>query len=412
MTADIALEPRGGAAVRQDPEELRAAAELDVRAAAGRVRLAWRQMPVLAGLRRQVRADRPLLGVSVAAALHVSAESAHLVVTLREAGAKVLLFASNPDTVSGAAFAELRRRSIKVWPGESGPEETAARLSEFGPQLLLDNAMLLAACAPVEALSAGLVGATVHSTNAERAVRALLGTGSHQGLPVVSIAGSALKRTIETPAGTGQSTVHALVRATGLQLSGKRAVVVGYGTAGGGIARYLSSMRARVTVVDTSAVACLRALNDGHDVEALDNALGGADVVIVATGTRAVLTDRHFDLLRDGVVLGNIGHHSDAINVRALRDGADKRTDLGGGVEELVSGGRSVVLLGRGSQLNHVCGDGNASEVMDLTLSLHLMCLLRLAEAGQTFGPGLSSVPDSLVEAVARAKLRQLGHVV
>lgn len=410
MTSAAQQEPSAAAGPDQG-EELRAAAEKAERAAGGRVRLAWRQMPVLVGLRRQMRADRPLRGFNVAAALHVSAQSAQLVVALREAGARVLLFASNPETVSREAAAELDRRAIAVRTRHAGPEDVAELLAEFKPRLLLDNAMLLTACAR-GGLITGLAGATVHSASAERAARALAAAGDCADLPIVSVADSPLKRAIETPAGTGQSTVHALVRATGLQLSGKRVLVVGYGTAGTGIARYLRGMRARVTVVDISAIACLRALTDGHDVNVLDNALGYADVVIVATGTRDVLTGRHFDLLRDGVVLGNIGHYPDAIDGAALSAAADKQTDLGGGVVEYVVAGRSVLLLGSGSQLNHVCADGNSSEVMDLTMSLHLMCLLWLAEAGPEVRAGLSGVPDSLVEAVARAKLRLLGYVV
>lgn len=377
---------------------------------AGRVRLAWRQMPVLAGLRRQVRADRPLLGWTVAVAMHVSVETAHLMVTLKDAGARLLLHPSNPETLDPAAMAELRRRAIRVNAVTDTPAPSlVALLTEFRPRLLLDNASLLTACAAVPELAAGLVGATVHSRNAERATQRLLAGGAPLRIPIIPVADSVLKSAIETPAGTGQSTVHALVRATGVQLGGKRAVVVGYGTAGTGIARYLRAMNCRVTVVDTSAVACLRALADGHDVAVLDNALAHAEIAIVATGTTGVVTARQIDLLPDGVLLGNIGHHADAIDVSALATSAERVTDLGHGVAEYQVAGRSIFLLGGGNQLNHVCAAGNSSETMDLTLSLHVLGLLRLAGAPDGLAPGLNPLPDSFSETVARAKLRALG---
>jgi adenosylhomocysteinase len=377
-----------------------------------RLRLAWRQMPLLSSLRRQVHADRPLRGWRLAAAMHISAETVHLVVTLRDAGAQVLLVPSSSDTISATAMDELRRRAIPVQFLNEDGVSRVDRLAAFGPQLLIDNSALLTATAGNPELAGNLVGATVHSSNGERVVRSLLAKGAHPRLPVVAIADSALKRAIETPAGTGQSTVLALVRATGIQLSGKQAVVVGYGSAGSGIARYLDGMRARVTVVDTSPVACLRALSDGHDVDVLGNALSGASVVIVATGTRNVITGPQFDLLGDGVILGNIGHYPDAVDVTGLRAVADSAAYLGDGVEEFRLGSRTVLLLGHGAQLNHVCGGGNSSETMDLTLSLHVMCLLRLARSPSTFPPGVNPVPDSISEDVARAKLRILGHVI
>ncbi|KXK61303.1 hypothetical protein AWW66_14270 [Micromonospora rosaria] len=378
--------------------------------ATARLRLAWRQMPVLAALRRQVRADRPLLGVPVAAAMHVSTETAHLMVTLKDAGARLLLHPSNLGTLDPAAVAELRRRAIRVNLPDTGSAPLTEQLAAFRPRLLTDNGTLLTACADVPELAGDLLGATVHSRNAERTARALAAAG-RLPVPVIPVADSVLKSAVETPAGTGQSTVHALVRATGVQLGGKRAVVVGYGTAGTGIARYLQAMRCRVTVVDTSAVACLRALADGHAVGALDTVLAEADIVVVATGTRQVVTDRHLDLLPDGVLLGNIGHYPDAIDVPALTRAADRVTALGGGVHEYLLAGRSVFLLGEGSQLNHVCAGGNSSETMDLTLSLHVLCLLHLVRRPDDLVPGLNPLPDSFSETVARAKLRALGHV-
>jgi adenosylhomocysteinase len=398
----------GGARAEDAPVETDPSARPDDRPRAARVRLAWRQMPILAGLRRQVRSDRPLRGWPVAVAMHVSVETAHLVVTLKDAGARLQLYPSNPDTLDPAAVEELRRRAIRVAPATDA-SSAAARLAEFRPRLLVDNASLLTACAGDPALAAGLVGATIHSRNAERTTRALLAGGAALAVPIIPVADSVLKSAIETPAGTGQSTVHALVRATGVQLSGKRAVVIGYGTAGTGIARYLRGMRCRVTVVDTSAVACLRALADGHDVGVLDNALADADLAIAATGTRGVVTARQVDLLPDGILLGNIGHHPDAVDVPGLAAAADRVTDLGDGVAEYRVNGRSIFLLGGGSQLNHVCAGGNSSETMDLTLSLHVLCLLRLAGQPESFAPGLNSLPESFSETVARAKLRALG---
>ncbi|WP_157868620.1 adenosylhomocysteinase [Streptomyces caatingaensis] len=376
-----------------------------------RVKLAWRQMPVLTALRRRFRPEKPLRDVRIAAALHISAESAHLLVSLKDAGAQLLLFPSDPRTVDPGAVAELERlRAVRVLPGEPGalPEE----LDRFRPQLLIDNSTLLGVCRRSPRAAGELAGATVHSRSGLRTVRELLAEEPDRPpVPVIAMADNPLKSAIETPMGTGQSTAAALIRATGMQLGGKRVVVIGYGTAGAGIAAYLSALRARVTVVDVSAVACLRAVAAGYGIDSLTGALSYADAVIVASGTHDVITGPDLDLLQDGAVLGNIGHYPDAIDVPALRAAAKKVLPVAPGLEEYQLPGKSLYLLGGGAQFNHVCGDGNAGEMMDLSLSLHALCTVRLWERRGQLPPGLGEMPGELTDAVARAKLRSLGYV-
>ncbi|MEV0263649.1 adenosylhomocysteinase [Streptomyces sp. NPDC050617] len=379
-----------------------------------RIKLAWRQMPVLAGLRRRFRPEKPLRDVRIAAALHISPESAHLLVALKDAGAHILLHPSNPRTVDAGAVTELERhRTIRVLTPSPGadPGHLPAQLDDFRPQLLIDNSSLLVACAEHPQAAWELAGATVHSRSGTQTVQALAAAGSPLTVPVLSLVDNPLKNAIETPMGTGQSTAAAVIGATGMQLSGKHVAVIGYGTAGRGIASYVSALRARVTVVDVSAVACLRAAAAGHGIDSLTNALSNADVVIVATGTHGVIGGHDLDLLRDGVVLGNIGHYPDAIDVPALAAASKKVLSVSTGLDEYQLPDKSVYLLGGGVQFNHVCGGGNSSEMMDLSLSLHALCAVRLWERRGSLPPGLSTAPEELTEDVARAKLRALGHV-
>jgi adenosylhomocysteinase len=369
--------------------------------------LAWRQMPVLAALRRRLRAGDEVRGRRIAIAMHLSKETAYLARTLRDGGADVVVHPSSPATIDERAAAYLTGRRVKVTGGgEVIPDDVRA----WEPELLIDNGVFTVAALDQPAWAKQVLGATLHSSNAIATVREAAADRPIE-FPAVSVAETPLKSLLETPFGAGQSAVVAIVRATGVQLSGKVVAVVGFGAVGTGVAEYLRGMRARVVVVERSPLTALRAHVNGYQVDSLANALSAADVVITCTGGRAIVGPQHFGLMRDGVILANVGHHPE-IDVDGLAAMADARAEAAEHVEEFRIGTRSLFLLGGGRQVNHVCGEGNSSELMDLSLAVHVHCLLAFTNPGSLLPCGLQPIDDAVLQAVAAEKLRTLGHVL
>jgi len=240
-------------------------------------------------------------------------------------------------------------------------------------------------------------------------VRRASADGPAPRFPLVGLASCPLKEQVETAHGTGQSTVAALVTATRRQLAGAVAVVVGYGANGRGIAAYLRAAHARTIVVERSAAAGLIAVYDGMQLAQLETVLPVADFVVTATGEGDAIRARHLDLLKDGCVLANAGRRDGEICVGELKARAGERHDLGGGAVEYALGSRRIVLLADGEQVNHRCGEGNASDVMDISLALHVACMQTLWQRPGAYGAGVVAVAPADAERVAQLKLHALG---
>lgn len=363
-------------------------------------------MPVLSALERQLQGTRPFDGARIAAAGRVTKERAHLLHVLKRAGARVLA-ADDPEPAHERAGIRRALGAVDWYDADAPPAEL---LDAFRPQLLLDNGSLAcAALADPEHTAATILGGTLHSRNAETLVRDALGDDGRLAFPLVGLASSPLKQQIETAHGTGQSTVAALTTVTRRQLAGAVAVVVGYGANGRGIASYLRAAHARVIVVERSATAGLLAIYDGMQLGQLETVLPLADFVLTATGTADAIRPPHLDLLKDGCVLGNAGRRAGEICVEELAARASGVHDFGDGVVEYALGSRRVLLLAGGRQVNHHCGEGNASDVMDLSLALHVLCLLTLWQRPGHHRAGIVAVDPADAERVAQLKLHALG---
>ena len=371
-----------------------------------RIRASWRHMPVLTALERQLQGTRRLDGARIATSGRLTKERAHLLHVLKRGGAR-LLIADDPEPEHERHGLRRTLGAVDYYEPDQAPLDL---LVAFQPHLLLDNGRLSTAAILHQGQLPHLRGATLHSRNAERAVRrTIAAAGAMPAFPLVGLAASLLKERIETHHGTGQSSVAAIVAATRRQLAGAVAVVIGYGTDGRGIASYLRAAHARVVVVERYATAGLLAIYDGMQLAQLEIALPLADFVVTATGEPDVICDGHLDLLKDGCVLANAGRREGEIRVGDLETRARAARDHGDGVVEYALGTRRIVLLAGGRQVNHYYGEGNASDVMDLSLALHVLCLLTLWEEPGRYGAGVVATDPDDAEQIARIKLQTLG---
>lgn len=386
-------------------------------AGAGRRRVAFaeRAMPVLGELTARFGASRPLEGLRVAACMHVTPETAVLVGTLRAGGASVALAASNPLATQDDVAAALAAQDDVLVQARHGvdPAGYARHLDAVlatRPHLVLDDGCDLLDLLHTRRadLLDGVRGAGEETTTGVLRLRQMAAAGVLR-VPVVAVNDTPVQRLVANRHGTGQSTVDALMRATGTLLAGSTVVVAGYGWCGAGIAARCRGLGARVVVTEVDPVRGLAAALEGHLVLPMAQALPGADVVVTATGSRDVLTAEHLPLLRDGAVLANAGHFDVEIDVPALEEAA---VLVQRQVRPLVDayelpGRRQVLLLAQGRLVNLAAGEGHPAAVMDVSFGLQALVLEHLATADLPVG--VHEVPAELDAQVARAALTGVG---
>jgi adenosylhomocysteinase len=354
-------------------------------------------MPVLRSIRARFGADRPLDGVRVGACLHVTAETANLVLALREGGAQVDLCAANPF-VTQHDVAEALGAGVHLGDYRQGLEAVAAA----EPDLVLDDGAELIAL-----VHEGLRGATEETRSGLVHLRSL-----DLGCPVLAVNEAAAERALNDRFGTGQSALDGILRATRLLLAGQTIVVLGYGWTGRGVALRARGAGASVVVCEVDALRALEARMEGFDVlPALDAAERG-DAFITVTGSRDVLRREHFLRMHDGAVLANAGHFDVEIALADLRALAgDRIHQVLPLVEQYeVEDGRRLNLLARGQVINLAAAQGHPAAVMDVSFAIQALGAAYLVSA--ELPPGVRPVPTEIDDEVARLKLESLGVAI
>lgn len=385
----------------------------------GRVRVDWaeRAMPALRQVRRRFADEQPLAGVTVGACLHVTVETAVLVRTLRDGGARVALCASNPlstrDDVA-AALADEVRVEVHARQGvdRDGYYAHIDAVLDRRPQLVLDDGCDLVGRAHTDrtdVLDALVAGCEQTASGVVRLHQ--MAQAGALGLPMLAYDDSPTKRLLDNRFGTGQSTVDAIVRSTNMLLAGRTVVVAGYGPVGRGVAERARGMGATVVVTEVDPIRALEATLQGHRVLPMTEAAALADVLVTVTGNRDVLRAEHLDLLRDGAVLANSGHFDVEIDVRALAAAA---VQVHRGVrphadEYTLADGRRVLLLARGRVVNLGAAEGNPSSVMDVSFAGEALALAWLREHAGGLPAGVHAPPPQIDRTVAALELTAFG---
>ena len=384
-------------------------------AAEGEWRVAWARshMPVLGRLRTEMERDRPLVGHRIGMCLHVEAKTAVLVETLLAGGAEIVWTGSPSTTDDGVAAAMTARPNLRIYASKA--DDTAdhhghiARVLASDPDMLLDNGADLIA-GTVEAGGSRVFAATEETTSGRLRL-----TGELAGrvpYPVIVINDSPIKLSFESERGIGPATVDGFFRATNTFVAGKTFAVVGFGWCGRSLARTLRALGAVVLVVEIDPVRALEAAYEGMLVTTIEKAAARADTIITVTGRPGVVRREHLGLLKDGAMLGNMGHFSTEIDTAALREIAVRHEQVNTHVEAFdLPNGNRVNLLARGEMLNLSAATGHQIEVMDLGFALqaHSMRILAVDAAG--FAPGYQPVPDHVNRAIAEHGLRTMSTV-
>jgi adenosylhomocysteinase len=383
-----------------------------------RIRYSERSMPLLRALTHRFRADRPFDGMTVAACLHVTAETAVLARLLLAGGARVRLAASNPlSTQDDIAAALAATEGIAVFARAGVDRRTyyehiALALGTDGPDLVIDdggdlvNTLHTDRADVLPRVRAGCEGTTTGVLRLRR-----MAAEGALAFPVIAASDTPVKRLMDNTHGTGQSVIDGLLRSSGMLLAGKTVVVAGFGSCGIGIAECARSLGARVVITEVDPVRALDAVLRGFRVLTLADAAPLGEVFITATGTAEVITAEHMAVMRDGAVLANAGHFDVEIDIRALKTLAvavqsEVRPHMD--AYELTDG-RRLLLLAEGRVVNLVAADGHPPEVMDLAFGIEALVLAWLAGNAGKLSPDVHPVPPDIDAEAARLVLGALG---
>jgi adenosylhomocysteinase len=381
-----------------------------------RVRWADGQMPVLRSIRERFNRDRPLAGLRIGACLHVTTETANLMIALKAAGASITLCASNPlstqDDVAAVLAGEF---GIPTFAIKGEDEATYYRHIEAvlasRPNITMDDG-----CDLVNVLHtrhadhlADVHGGTEETTTGVIRLRAMARDGQLR-FPVVAVNEALTKHMFDNRYGTGQSTLDGLIRATNVLLAGRTFVVCGYGWCGRGLASRAHGMGAHVIVTEVDPTRALEALMDGYRVMPLAKAVAEADIIITLTGDVNVVDAQHFQAMKDGCIVANSGHFNDEINIPALDQQARAHRPVRPFVEEYeLLDGRRIYLLADGRLLNLAAAEGHPAAVMDMSFANQALSAVYIAQNHSQLAPGVYDVPQDIDREIARLKLESLG---
>jgi adenosylhomocysteinase len=385
-------------------------------AADGQKRIEWaeRDMPVLRQIRERLAKEKPLAGVRMSACLHVTTETANLMLTLRDGGADVLLCASNPLSTQDDVAAALVNQGIPVHAvkGEDNHRyyQHIIAAIEHRPEVTMDDGADVVSTLHKEYPQrlSSIKGGTEETTTGVIRLRNMARLGK-LGYPVIAVNDAKTKHFFDNRYGTGQSTLDGITRATNLLWAGSKVVVCGYGWCGRGIAMRARGMGGRVIVTEVDPIAALEAVMDGFDVMPLERACPMGDVFITVTGDCNVIDRQHFAAMKDGAIMANSGHFDVEINVAVLKEVAKSVSTVRPYVERFVMpDGRKLHLLAEGRLVNLAAAEGHPASVMDMSFANQALSAEYIVKNPGALDRDVYTVPAAIDNEVGRLKLQAM----
>jgi adenosylhomocysteinase len=386
-------------------------------AEAGRSRIAWASgfMPVLAQIRRQFESERPLEGVRIGACLHVTTETANLMLTLQAGGASTALCASNPLSTQDDVAAALCDAGIPTFAIKGEDHDTYYRHIESviatRPHMSMDDGcdLVTRIFGHHKPLLEEMIGGCEETTTGVIRLRAM----QQDGLlpyPVIAVNNALTKHMFDNRYGTGQSTLDGIVRATNLLLAGRTIVVAGYGWCGRGIASRADGMGAHVVVTEIDPRKAIEAQMDGYRVMPMHQAATIGDLFITVTGNYHVIREEHFRLMKDGAIVCNSGHFNDELDLEGIARLSTGKSSPRPFVERYErADGTAICILADGRLVNLAAGEGHPPSVMDMSFANQALSAAYLAKQHTSLQKAVYDVPLEIDERVATLKLASMG---
>ena len=373
-------------------------------------------MPVLRQVRERFAKERPLEGVRISCCLHVTTETANLMRTLAAGGADVVLTASNPlSTQDDVAASLVSHDEIPVYAIKGEDNDVYYKnlnlALDHKPMITMDDGADLVSTMHRSRrdLIPGMIGSMEETTTGVIRMKAMAADGALE-FPVVAVNDAMTKHLFDNRYGTGQSTIDGIIRATNILLAGKNFVVAGYGWCGRGLAMRARGMGSNVIVTEIDPLKALEAVMDGFRVMPMIEAAKIGDFFITLTGDKDVIDKHHFEVMKDGALVGNSGHFNVEINIPALEEMSVAKRRVRPFVEQYdMPDGRQIHILGEGRLLNLAAAEGHPASVMDMSFANQALVAEYLWKEGKNLDSNVHSVPDDIDLTIADLKLKAMG---
>ncbi len=384
----------------------------------GKDRIEWaeRNMPVLRLIKQRFLKEKPLKGIRMAACLHVTTETANLLITLKAGGADVYTCASNPlSTQDDVAAALVKVYGIPTFSIKGEDRKTYYKhlysALDAHPNITMDDgADLVSELHSARAAQASeIIGSTEETTTGVIRLRAMEKDGVLK-FPVVAVNDAKTKHFFDNRYGTGQSTMDGIIRATNLLIAGAVVVVPGYGWCGRGVASRARGLGARVIVTEIDPMKALEAVMDGYEVMPIAKAAPIGDIFVTLTGDIHVIRKEHFAKMKDGAVVANSGHFNVELDLDGLKKLSKKVRNIRDFVQEYtLRTGRKVFVLGEGRLINLAAAEGHPASVMDMSFANQALAAEYVTKNHKSLRKKVYSVPEDIDNEIARLKLKAIG---
>jgi adenosylhomocysteinase len=384
----------------------------------GKKRILWagRSMPVLEQIRKRFLQEKPLQNLRISACLHVTTETANLMIAMRDGGANIILCASNPlSTQDDVAASLVKDYGIAVYAIKGEDNSTyyshITSALDHKPQISMDDGADLVSTIHSKRteLLSEIIGGTEETTTGVIRLRSMAKEGVLR-FPIISVNDADTKHLFDNRYGTGQSTLDGIIRATNLLLAGLNVVVIGYGWCGRGVANRARGLGAKVIVTEVDPTRAIEAVMDGFQVMPMSEAAKIGDIFITVTGNKGVLRSEHFSEMKDGAVICNSGHFNVEIDIPALEELSETHEPAREYVEQYsLKNGRKVFLLGEGRLINLSSAEGHPASVMDMSFANQALSAEYLTSNHAKLSSKVIPVPFEIDKEIARLKLFSMG---
>lgn len=384
----------------------------------GKLKIEWagQQMPVLNIIKTRFAKEKPLKGLTLAACLHITSETANLLLALKAGGAKVVCNASNPlSTQDSVAASLVKDYEIPTYAIKGEDSKTYYNhlnaVLDYRPQITLDDGADLVHMLHTKRKNQikEILGSSEETTTGVIRLKAMEKEGALK-LPVIAVNDSDTKHLFDNRYGTGQSTIDGVIRATNLLLAGKTFVVGGYGWCSRGIASRAKGMGANVIVTEVDPVRALEAAMDGFRVMKMKDAARIGDIFVSATGDKHVICLEDMKIMKDGAVVANSGHFDIEIDMAGLEKVKKGKRLIRNSLHEyLMPGKKKLYVLGEGRLVNLAAAEGHPAEVMDMSFANQALAAEYFVKNKGKLTNKVYILPKKLDQEVAALKLKAMG---
>jgi len=372
-------------------------------------------MQILDNTINRLKKSQPFKGITLGVCLHITKETSVLLMGAKELGAKVVACGGNPLTTQDdiAAFLASKGIHIYAWTGETVKEYDwcIEQVLNHKPTILTDDGadMNVKAHFDKKYRSLKILGATEETTAGVTRIRAIEKQGKLR-YPVIVVNEAYTKHMFDNRYGTGQSTVDGYLRAMNLLFASKRVVVVGYGWVGRGVAERCHGMGSKIIVTEVDPIKALEAHMDGFEVMPMVQAARIGDIFVTCTGMTSVIRKEHILKMKDGAVLGNVGHFDVEIDSNFLLKKSRSVREVRPNLDECVlQNGKKIYLIGKGRLANLVAAEGHPPEVMAQSFSNQLLSILYILKNHKKLENRVMKVPQEIDTQVAVDALEAMG---